>query len=121
MNLKHYVIAAISIAATGCATTGEMRSREPVVNERSAVPANDVVVCASDALSNRRVVFSVLPRQNGSSITLGQTADADMVADILNVDGQTNITVYRMPRMYFGLSRSFINTVLECAKLPTQP
>ena len=103
---------------SACATTGDLRQSNPVVYEVSSRPAPEIVACTSDALSGRSLIFSVLPRQSGSSITLGPTSNADMVADIESDGSVTSIRIYRMPRMYFGLSRSFINTVLNCGGLP---
>lgn len=116
-------ILSVMLAGTlcaSCATTGELRETTPVVNERSSRPTTEIVACVSDVLSGQRLIFSILPRQSGSAITLGPTHNADMVADIETEGGATAIRIYRMPRMYFGLSRSFINTVLECGGLPRQ-
>jgi len=112
-------LALLSVCA--CATTGELRLQQPVVDQQSSRTPDAIVTCASDALSSRSVLFNVLPREAGSSVILGPTSDPDLVADVQLEGTTTRLRIYRQPRMYFGLSRAFINTILSCAGLPEQP
>jgi len=116
MRCKVTLIALATLA--GCSTTGDLRQKEPVMSESSDKPPAEIVACASDALSLRRLIWSVLPRQTGSAIILGPTHNPDLVADIEKAGVATSIKIYRQPRMYFGLSRAFVNIIRGCSGLP---
>ena len=108
----------VLLIPAGCATTGEVRQKTPVMSETSQRSLKEIVGCSSDSLASRRLIWTVIPRPNGASIILGETANPDLVADLGEDGPATSIKIYRQPRMYFGLSRAFIDIIRGCAGLP---